>query len=61
MACPKFNDRKKSFYVVARVLGILVLCTTFFMLVFWELTSRNNQVEKNSYVFTTNFSVGTTT
>ena len=61
MACPKIVDRKKSFYVVARVLGILVLCTTFFMLAFWELTSRNNQVEKNSNVFTTISSVGTTT
>ena len=61
MACPKFVDRKKSFHVVAIALGILVLCITIFPLTFWELTSRNNQVEKNYNVFTTIFSVGTTT
>ena len=57
----KFVDRKKSFHVVAKALGILVLCITIFALTFWELTSRNNQVEKNDNVFATTFFVGTTT
>ena len=60
MACPKFVDRKKSFCVVAIALGILILWTTIFALAFWELTSRNNQDEKNGDVFTAIFSVGTT-
>ena len=53
MVCTKIGDRKKSFYVVAITLSILVLCTTVFALTFWQLTSSNTQVEKNGNFSTT--------
>ena len=61
MACPKIDDRKKLFYVVAIALGIFVLGTSIFALTFWELTSRNAKFAKNSNVSTSIYSDGTTT
>ena len=52
MACLKIGDRKKSFYV-AIALIILVLSSTIFAPTFWQLTSRNTQVEKNGNFSTT--------